>query len=630
MILASLLLSAANAQEAATGFDAHGFVLRAHDGDPRDPLTLDRPGAFEAGDFWFVGLAEYADRPLVRVIAPTFGDAPPVEEVALDRLLGINANAGVAVHDRVRIDVAAPFYFLSMGPEGYQDPALGDVRAAAMVAIVRPPHVRGAGGPGLGISGHLDLPTGDPALFLGQPGVAGGVAVSGTYEGPWYTFTGEIGSQFNPEADVGNLVNADQFVSALALNVLPSETVGITAEAHLALPFTPNEVAGTAMPAEAILSLNHRGPKGTIFTVGGAAGLSQGASAARYRAFLGVGYGRVKPPREPDRDALADLVVKDRCPDGLETVNGWRDEDGCPDQLGGLAVRVTFHGEDVEDAQLTVTGPAGTTTGPSSARPSFTAIPGSAFSARAEVPARCLAGDGTATAGESTSELVVELRQRLDTRAEVAVFDPTGAPFPGATVRWSSATPTCLPEGPSGVAAAPHVAVTPMGPGRHHLVVEAEGFKVFEQDVDVPLDGARVDVVLQPSRVVLEKTKIVILDKVYFEFNKAVIKPESFALLDDVAGVINAHGDLGRVQVEGHTDDKGKDAYNLKLSQDRADSVRAYLIGKGVPPERLVAAGFGETKPIAPNDTEDGRGQNRRVEFNLIDQVDEPAPGAAP
>ena len=129
-------------------------------------------------------------------------------------------------------------------------------------------------------------------------------------------------------------------------------------------------------------------------------------------------------------------------------------------------------------------------------------------------------------------------------------------------------------------------------------------------------------------RSVLERTRIAILDKVFFAFNKATILPESFQLLDDVAAVIAAHPEVGRVQVEGHTDDKGNDAYNLKLSQSRADAVKLYLVNRGIPAERLVAVGFGETRPIETNQTEDGRSANRRVEFNLIDQV-EPVPGEA-
>lgn len=106
-----------------------------------------------------------------------------------------------------------------------------------------------------------------------------------------------------------------------------------------------------------------------------------------------------------------------------------------------------------------------------------------------------------------------------------------------------------------------------------------------------------------------------------------MIKPESFELLDQVAQVVIDHPDVGRVEIAGHTDNRGSDSYNLDLSQRRADAVRAYLIRQGVPEERLVATGYGETRPIDPTDSDAAFEANRRVDFDLIDQRDD---GAAP
>ena len=119
--------------------------------------------------------------------------------------------------------------------------------------------------------------------------------------------------------------------------------------------------------------------------------------------------------------------------------------------------------------------------------------------------------------------------------------------------------------------------------------------------------------------VVITRTSLKILDVVYFETNKATIKKRSHKLLDNVAAVMSKHPEIKRIRVEGHTDDKGDDAYNKELSQKRAESVRAYLVGKGIPEDRLEATGFGEEKPIAENTSSKGRAQNRRVEFNIVD-----------
>jgi OmpA-OmpF porin, OOP family len=124
---------------------------------------------------------------------------------------------------------------------------------------------------------------------------------------------------------------------------------------------------------------------------------------------------------------------------------------------------------------------------------------------------------------------------------------------------------------------------------------------------------------VEKQLVVITRNQLKILDVVYFETGKATIKSRSHKLLDNVAAVMSKHPEIKVIRVEGHTDDKGDDAFNKDLSQKRAESVRAYLVGKGVGEGRLQATGFGEEKPIAPNTSEKGRAQNRRVEFNIVD-----------
>ena len=106
-----------------------------------------------------------------------------------------------------------------------------------------------------------------------------------------------------------------------------------------------------------------------------------------------------------------------------------------------------------------------------------------------------------------------------------------------------------------------------------------------------------------------------ILDKIYFETNKAIIKPVSYPILDAVAATMNGNPDILLLEVQGHTDERNTNEYNLKLSQDRANAVKQYLVGQGIDASRLESAGFGDTKPAAPNTTPEGRSQNRRVEL---------------
>ncbi len=107
------------------------------------------------------------------------------------------------------------------------------------------------------------------------------------------------------------------------------------------------------------------------------------------------------------------------------------------------------------------------------------------------------------------------------------------------------------------------------------------------------------------------------LNNIFFEFNKADLKSESFDELNKVVDFLKNKPTV-EIEISGHTDDKGSDDYNMKLSQQRAESVVNYLTSKGIASSRLTAKGYGETKPIASNATESGREQNRRVEFTIL------------
>lgn len=116
---------------------------------------------------------------------------------------------------------------------------------------------------------------------------------------------------------------------------------------------------------------------------------------------------------------------------------------------------------------------------------------------------------------------------------------------------------------------------------------------------------------------------VVVMDNIYFEFNKATLLEESHAAIDhQILEMLNKYPTMV-IEIGGHTDSQGKDDYNMKLSQARAESVKQYLIGKGIAAERMEAKGYGETKPVAPNtingkDNPDGRKKNRRTEFKVL------------
>jgi OOP family OmpA-OmpF porin len=106
---------------------------------------------------------------------------------------------------------------------------------------------------------------------------------------------------------------------------------------------------------------------------------------------------------------------------------------------------------------------------------------------------------------------------------------------------------------------------------------------------------------------------------VNFASGKADILPGSTSVLDEVAAILKADGSI-RAEIQGHTDSQGAAGYNQDLSERRANSVREYLIQKGVNASQLTAKGYGESSPVADNSTEIGRLQNRRVELQRLDK----------
>jgi outer membrane protein OmpA-like peptidoglycan-associated protein len=112
--------------------------------------------------------------------------------------------------------------------------------------------------------------------------------------------------------------------------------------------------------------------------------------------------------------------------------------------------------------------------------------------------------------------------------------------------------------------------------------------------------------------------RLVFEGTVYFATDRDLIDPQSFSLLDGIARFILKHPEIGVIRVEGHTDAHGKLAHNLSLSDRRARSVVHYLVRRGVPAARLVAKGFGPTRPVADEATDEGRARNRRVEFVVV------------
>lgn len=158
---------------------------------------------------------------------------------------------------------------------------------------------------------------------------------------------------------------------------------------------------------------------------------------------------------------------------------------------------------------------------------------------------------------------------------------------------------------------------SPMNNGCPLLDRDADGVNDdIDQCPDVP--GNRPNGCPKRVLVVKTDTQIEIKRPILFDTGKATIRAGvSFEILDQVASVMRSNPGI-KVVIEGHTDSRGSEGYNLTLSEARANSVRAALVERGIPQSRMDARGFGETKPVASNRTRKGRSANRRVEFNIL------------
>ncbi|MEM1028761.1 MAG: OmpA family protein [Myxococcota bacterium] len=265
-------------------------------------------------------------------------------------------------------------------------------------------------------------------------------------------------------------------------------------------------------------------------------GLLRGFGTPDWRLLAGVRFGdRKRPSDDRDGDGIRDAI--DGCPDRPEDIDGFEDEDGCPDADPPQPVEM-----------------------PPPPPPEPPPVP---------VPA------------DRDGDTVVDAEDECpDTPGDVG---RQGCPAPVIADRDGDGVPDATDNCPDEKGTADN-----QGCAKKQL--------------------AKID-----------DSGIVIIEKVFFRTSSAEILPKSFAVLDNVAQVINAHPEVGRVQVEGHTDARGSAAYNKGLSQRRANSVLEYLVRKGVDRKRLVAVGFGPDRPIATNDTEDGRSKNRRVDFTFPD-----------
>jgi outer membrane protein OmpA-like peptidoglycan-associated protein len=521
----------------------------------------------------------------------------------------------------LQVGVDAPFYAISEGDtpnvaslrqaEGY---SLGDLAVTAKAAILggrRP-------GMGLGLATSVTLPTATARNFTGDEGLTATtwLVADAAHKG----FQGALNVGYRARTAqtlLGHELGNQIVMGAAAAVPVVCGKVEVLASGEFRTeagrPFDDAYVDALDLLAGVRALL---GP--VAVTAGGGFGPLEGYGSSAWRAVLGASMGPAEVDKgcipDTDEDGLHD--PDDRCP----TAAGPLTLGGCPDRDGDKIA-------DRDDKCPTVAGLV-----------HFDGCPDTDGDMLADPDDRCPSQAGpTALQGcpDRDGDEVADLDdpcpdvQGLKEKQGCPEPDRDGDGVPDIRDRCPDlpgpATQTGCPDRDADGVVDPDDKC-PDEPGsvaNAGCLPDADGDgvpDVRDKCIDVP--GTPVLQGCPEAKVTVSKDKIYIADQVFFQTGKAKIKPESFGLLDEVARVLKEHPEIKKLRIEGHTDNVGKPEANAKLSKARAASVRDYLVKKQVAAKRLESAGFGDSRPVVDNSTEQGRARNRRVDFVITERAD--------
>jgi len=572
------------------------------------------------------------------------------EDVVLSRLVGtqltVSPWASFGLFDFVDIGLVVPLVVAQSGgslaffnsPDAIEGFTMGDVRVIPKVRILHPDDAFGFG---LAFAAQIYLPTGDTDTFnsYGSARFAPTLALDWRDASSGFTLAANIGYTFQPRTTAHNLVLDDSVRWGVGVELpFVADQVALLASLHGLMALEDNRdpadlsktlTDGFTSPMEVDAALSLR--FGAFVTqLGGGLGLNDGVGAPDFRVFLSLGY----TPVTRDRDGDGILDRDDACPDVPEDKDGYQDMDGCPDRDNDMDGIV-----DVSDGPMQLDGFGGCRDNPEDK---------DGFEDEDGCPDLDNDQDGIADQVDGAQDLAGFGKCRDNPEDKDAFEDSDGCPDPDND---QDGILDLVDGGPD-------AAMVGFGRCRNDAE-DKDGYQDPDgcPDPDNDKDGV-LDIVdgpkdssgfgscrdtpetvngvededgcpdtAAPSRVRVTQFQIEILEKVFFDYNKATIMSVSFSLLDEVGAVLQRHPQLTKIRVEGHTDFHGDDAYNEKLSQERADAVLAYLVGRGIAPGRMESKGWGELRPLIPGPegrTKDGRAMNRRVEFHIIEVNGQP------
>lgn len=440
-----------------------------------------------------------------------------------------------------------------------------------------------------------------------------------------------FGDEYYAKAGVGFLFNADGKVPVELIGEAFGDTqIKYPFGLNTVPPMTTYQKAGT--PAEGDVGLRIYA-ENVIITVGAGGGLRPGYGAPLPRAFASVSYdsSRTKLP-DADEDGVPD--ERDKCPDKPEDRDQFQDDDGCPEidnDKDNILDEDDQCPNDPEDKDLFqdedgCPDPDNDMDG--------ILDPNDKCPQDREDMDGWQDDDGCPDPDNDNDQILDALDQCPNEPEDLDQFeDLDGCPEPDndrdGLADLNDQCPN-IAEDLDGVADDDGCPEDNDGDGipddKDKCPNQAETYNGIKDEDGCP------DALEKKSLVEVTEDKIEIKEAVYFKAGSSTIDKRSFEMLNQVAAVLKNYKTIQKLRVEGHTDNAGARAKNLKLSQDRAESVRRYLIEKGISGDRLQAKGFGPDKPIASNKTPAGKEKNRRVEFVIESrkQLGEEVKQAAP
>ncbi len=550
---------------------------------------------------WSAGLfVNYGYQPFVlrSCLSETNCDAPNAiqsgDVSVVESLITADALASLTPHPRIQLGLRVPVTYVkgqgiseagSGTPSGIDAVGVGDMEVevkARAYGELKDPFVLGAALFGTVHTGNMTAEgsyIGDATPTVGLRGIFDGS------EGP-FSFGGNLAGVFRGSGRVGNTELGPEFRYGIAGGFRVSPVFRVIADGFGATKFSAKN--GTnSLEVDGGIQVTPLGSKFAL-SAGAGTGVIQGVGVPKVRAFIGVMFTQElsdrdgdgipddedQCPTEPeDRDGFEDsdgcpdldndgdtiLDVDDKCPNEPEDPDGFEDTDGCPD--------LDNDKDGIPDDQDRCPNEAETING---------------FQDE----------DGCPDEADRDGDGVPDSRDQCpDEPEDTDGFEDTdGCPDPDNDGDG-------IPD------------------DKDECIDEPETMNGYQDEDGCP-DVAPGGKPAPPPLAKVTQEKIEFTGSVNFATNSAKIADKkSFAVLDEVAGLMVRYKSIALLEVQGHTDDRGNAEKNKTLSQQRADAVRNYLVEKGVAAERLTSAGYGQDQPVADNKTKAGRDTNRRVEF---------------